>query len=246
MNGPWVDGKTNQRDSCVILITQIFSVHNVSEMATKKHFCFANCSWRLGAFNSITIQQEYQVFRKVPLVTSEPVNLEAMISCNHPLSQFNVTWPFTELFLSAWLCDFLFLDGLGDLENIRCASCVGTGGARFSHHTATFYGEVDIRICVYQVTPRQLPTCDIHKFLNRTDSMNKWKLKNVDFCICISLIPTWRVRMGSASGPKIVLSNGKSKSNFMIQQLQKVEIKMNEFALSTHLYKARHIWSIFE
>ena len=112
MNGPWVDGKTNQRDSCVILITQIFSVHNVSEMATKKHFCFANCSWRLGAFNSITIQQEYQVFRKVPLVTSEPVHLEAMISCNHPLSQFNVTCVMRRQYSLSWITLYAQLVGV--------------------------------------------------------------------------------------------------------------------------------------
>ena len=30
------------------------------------------------------------------------------------------------------------------------------------------YRVIDLRICVYQVTPRQYSSCDIHKFLNRT------------------------------------------------------------------------------
>ena len=32
--------------------------------------------------------------------------------------------------------------------------------------TDTSYGRFDLRICVYQVNPRQYASCDIHKFVN--------------------------------------------------------------------------------
>ena len=68
------------------------------------------------------------------------------------------------------------VDGRGRSKSLKGSNFSQNGSECFC---GFLYRVIDLRFCVYQVTPRQYASCDIHKFLNRLLSMKHFSAVTV-------------------------------------------------------------------